>query len=115
MRSRSERIVPVVTLCYTRNDFTDVEYSYTRRVNAAINQWDVPSVNLLGAVDDGTGKWVNGFWWDSLHPNAAGHAELATTFVPVAVRCAGAGSRCRGDLRASGSPGSRRRSSHVSS
>jgi lysophospholipase L1-like esterase len=81
-RSRSAKIVPIVTLCYTRNDFTEVEYGYTRRVNAAINQWDVPSVNFLGAVDDGAGKWVNGFWWDSLHPNASGHAELATTFVP---------------------------------
>ena len=51
-------------------------------MNAPHQRWDVPSVNLLGAVDDGTGKWVDGFWWDSLHPNAAGHAELATTFVP---------------------------------
>jgi lysophospholipase L1-like esterase len=81
-RSRAAGMVPIVTLCYTRNDFTEVEYSYTRRVNATINQWDLPSVNLLGAVDDGTGKWVRGFWWDSLHPNAAGHTELATTFVP---------------------------------
>jgi lysophospholipase L1-like esterase len=81
-RSRSQGIAPIVTLCYTRNDYTGVEYEYTRRMNARINEWDVPSVNLLGAVDDGTGKWVNGFWWDSLHPNAAGHAELATTFVP---------------------------------
>jgi hypothetical protein len=63
-------------------DFTAVEYEYTRRMNALINGWDVPSVNLLGAVDDGTGKWARGFWWDSLHPNASGHAELATTFVP---------------------------------
>ena len=81
-RSRAQHIVPIVTLCYTRNDFTDAEYTYTRRMNARINTWDVPSVNLLGAVDDGAGKWVNGFWWDSLHPNGAGHAELATTFVP---------------------------------
>ena len=81
-RSRAAGMVPIVTLCYTRNDFTDVEYPYTRRMNAAINEWDVPSVNLLGAVDDGTGKWVTGFWWDSLHPNASGHTELATTFVP---------------------------------
>jgi lysophospholipase L1-like esterase len=81
-RSRSLGIVPIVTLCYTRNDFTDIEYRYTRRMNARINEWDVPSVNLLGAVDDGTGKWAKGFWWDSLHPNASGHAELATTFVP---------------------------------
>src|SRR4051812_45995484 len=81
-RSREHHIVPVITLCYTRNDFTPVEYEYTRRMNLAINGWDVPSVNFLGAVDDGTGKWATGFWHDSLHPNAAGHDELARTFVP---------------------------------
>src|SRR5499427_2252010 len=82
-RSRQHHIVPIVTLCYTRNDFGSVEYEYTRRMNLAINAWDVPSVNFLGAVDDGTGKWAKGFWHDSLHPNAAGHAELVRTFVPT--------------------------------
>ena len=82
-RSRQHHIVPIVTLCYTRNDFTPIEYEYTRRMNLAINAWDVPSVNFLGAVDDGTGKWAKGFWHDSLHPNAAGHDELARTFVPT--------------------------------
>jgi len=81
-RSRQNGIVPVVTLCYTRNDFTEVEYGYTRRMNLLINTWDVPSVNFLGAVDDGTGKWADGFWNDALHPTAAGHSELTTTFVP---------------------------------
>jgi hypothetical protein len=81
-RSRAQGMVPVVTLCYARNDFTEVEYEYTRRMNARINGWDVPSVNFLGAVDDGTGKWATGFWWDSLHPNGAGHTELVATFVP---------------------------------
>src|SRR5580765_4175225 len=82
-RSREHHIVPIITLCYTRNDFTSVEYEYTRRMNLAINGWDVPSVNFLGAVDDGTGKWAKGFWHDSLHPNAAGHDELLKTFVPT--------------------------------
>jgi lysophospholipase L1-like esterase len=82
-RSREHHIVPIITLCYTRNDFTSVEYEYTRRMNLAINGWDVPSVNFLGAVDDGTGKWAKGFWHDSLHPNAAGHDELLRTFVPT--------------------------------
>lgn len=45
--------------------------------------WDVPSVNFLGAIDDGEGKWAKGFWHDSLHPNAAGHFEMTTTFVPT--------------------------------
>ena len=82
-RSREHHIIPIVTSCYTRNDFTSMEYEYTRRMNLLINAWDVPSVNFLGAVDDGTGKWAKGFWHDSLHPNAAGHAELAMTFVPT--------------------------------
>jgi lysophospholipase L1-like esterase len=82
-RSRQHHIVPIITLCYTRNDFTSIEYEYTRRMNLAINAWDVPSVNFLGAVDDGTGKWATGFWHDSLHPNAAGHDELVRTFVPT--------------------------------
>ena len=82
-RSRDNHIVPIVTSCYTRMDFTDVEYEYTRRMNLLIDSWDVPSVNFLGAVDDGTGKWAKGFWYDSLHPNASGHDELATTFVPT--------------------------------
>ena len=81
-RSRQNNIVPVVTLCYTRNDFTAVEYEYTRRMNLLINTWDVPSVNFLGAVDNGEGKWADGFWNDGLHPNASGHSELLTTFVP---------------------------------
>ncbi len=82
-RSRQNHVVPIITLCYTRNDFTAVEYEYTRRMNLLINSWDVSSVNFLGAVDDGTGKWAKGFWHDALHPNAAGHAELVRTFVPT--------------------------------
>jgi len=81
-RSRENHIIPVITLCYTRNDFTAIEYEYTRRMNLTINSWDVPSVNFLGAVDNGSGNWAKGFWHDSLHPNAAGHAEMTMTFVP---------------------------------
>ncbi len=82
-QSRAHHIVPIVTTCYTRNDFTSVEYEYTRRMNLLINSWDVPSVNFLGAVDDGAGTWAKGFWFDSLHPNPSGHDELTTTFVPT--------------------------------
>ena len=85
-RSRQHGIVPVITLPYTRMDFTEVEYEYTRRMNLLLNSWDVPTVNFLGAVDDGTGKWARGFWFDSLHPNAAGHVEITRTFVPTLVR-----------------------------
>ncbi len=81
-RSRANRIVPIVANCYARADFTEVEYAYTRRMNLLINSWDVPSINFLGAVDDGSGKWVKGFVHDALHPNLAGHNEMVMTIVP---------------------------------
>jgi lysophospholipase L1-like esterase len=81
-RSRENRIVPVVANCYARADFTEAEYAYTRRMNLLIDSWDVPSINFLGAVDDGTGKWAKGFIHDSLHPNLSGHLEMATAIVP---------------------------------
>lgn len=81
-RARAAGITPVVTLAYARSDFSEREYAYTRRMNLLINSWDVPSVNLLGAIDDGEGRWARGFWGDPLHPNAAGHTEMLHAFVP---------------------------------
>ena len=81
-RSRAKGIVPVVALCYTRGDFTDREYEYTRRMNLLISSWDVASVNLLGAIDDGHGRWAPGFVTDDLHPNSAGFIEMTHAFVP---------------------------------
>jgi len=81
-QARADGMVPVVTNSYTRNDYTAVEYDFVRRMNLLLHGWNVPSINLLGAVDDGAGKWVNGYWFDSLHPNDLGHAELFHTVVP---------------------------------
>lgn len=80
--ARSRGLVPVVTNCYTRNDYTLADYSYVRQMNMLIHEWDVPSVNLLGAVDDGTGKWTSNFWSDDLHPNDAGHREFSYSMIP---------------------------------
>jgi len=76
-RARAADITPVVALPYARSDFFEREYGYTRRMNLLINSWDVPSINLLGAIDDGQGRWGRGLWADPLHPNAAGHTEMA--------------------------------------
>lgn len=81
-RARAEGITPVVTLPYARLDFSEREYGYTRRMNLLINSWDVPSVNLLGAIDDGQGHWGRGLWGDPFHPNAAGYEEMMYAFVP---------------------------------
>jgi len=81
-RARDAGITPVVTLPYARSDFSELEYAYTRQMNLLINTWDVPSVNMLGAIDDGQGRWARGFYRDALHPNAAGHTEMFHAFVP---------------------------------
>jgi hypothetical protein len=51
-------------------------------MNLLINSYDLPSANFLGAVDDGKGHWVEGYYSDSGHPNALGHEELFYTIVP---------------------------------
>jgi hypothetical protein len=82
-RARAAGITPVVTLPYARSDFWEREYAFTRRMILLINSWNVPSVNMLGAVDDGQGRWARGLWADPWHPNAAGHTELSHAVVPT--------------------------------
>jgi hypothetical protein len=79
-RARQNAITPVVMLCYTRDLYTPEDYEYVRRANVEQAQWDVPTVNVLGAIDDGSGHWALG--WDDKHPQASGHAEFAYAFVP---------------------------------
>src|SRR4030095_7082182 len=81
-RARQENFVPIVGLVYPRMTYTPVEYEYLRRANLALNAWDVPSINFLGSIDDGTGRYVVGFDFDDRHPNAAGHKEMFHAIVP---------------------------------
>ncbi|QKG51440.1 GDSL-type esterase/lipase family protein [Hymenobacter sp. BRD67] len=81
-QARDQGLVPVVTNNYTRNDYTPTDYAFIKQMNLLLHSWAVPTVNLLGAVDDGTGHWAYGFWDDVLHPNDLGHAELGHALVP---------------------------------
>lgn len=49
-----------------------------------IGLWDVPSINLLGAIDSKTGLWADGYQngTDIYHPNQQGHQEFAYAMVP---------------------------------
>ncbi|NQW77323.1 MAG: Ig-like domain-containing protein, partial [Cytophagales bacterium] len=76
---------PIIANNYSRADYTDTEYGFIKQMNLLIHEWDVPSINLLGAIDDGTGKWPLSpisYQKDGLHPNDAGHEEMFYTLVP---------------------------------
>ncbi|MGI4875449.1 MAG: GDSL-type esterase/lipase family protein [Janthinobacterium lividum] len=83
-KARADGMMPLVTNNYTRNDYTTTEYAFVKQMNLLMHGWNVPSVNMLGAVDDlsGQGRWAPNYWFDALHPNDLGHAELAHTIVP---------------------------------
>ncbi|WP_052184107.1 Ig-like domain-containing protein [Psychroserpens sp. Hel_I_66] len=74
--------VPVIMNNYTRGDYNASDYNFIKQMNLLIGQWDLPSVNLLGAVDNGTGNWATGYEDDYLHPNDAGHTEFFYAMVP---------------------------------
>ncbi|OWP61894.1 hypothetical protein CDA63_17035 [Hymenobacter amundsenii] len=80
--ARADGMVPLVTNNYSRADYAATQYSFVRQMNLLMHGWNVPSVNLLGAVDDGNGRWADGYFFDALHPNDLGHAEMAHTLVP---------------------------------
>lgn len=81
-RARDEGIEPIVMNNYTRNDFNAINYDYIKQMNLLIHSWDVASVNTLGAVDEGTGKWAPGYFADGGHPNDQGHLEFYYAMVP---------------------------------
>ena len=82
-RCRAEGFYPVITLCYPQNQYNSQQYAFVRKMNVLINSWDVPSVNFLGAIDDGNGHWVPGYSADDGHPNSQGHLELYSSIVPT--------------------------------
>ena len=81
---RADGKVPVIMNNYTRTDFTASDYEYIKKMNLLIHEWDLPSVNMLGAIDDGTGKWATGYQnpGDIYHPTTNGHREFYYAMVP---------------------------------
>jgi len=81
-KARNSGFVPIISNSYGRNIFNKTDYGYVKEMNLFIHQLDVPSVNLLGAVDDLQGHWASGYWLDGAHPNDQGHLEMAYSLVP---------------------------------
>jgi lysophospholipase L1-like esterase len=80
--ARDSGYTPVLTNCYTREDFLPVDHDYVKAMNLWIHTLDIPSVNLLGAIDNGRGRWAKGYMHDRHHPNDIGHKELFYAIVP---------------------------------
>lgn len=83
-KARSLGKEAIVMNNYTRGDFVAEDYEYIKKINDEIAFWDVPSVNLLGAIDNGEGKWADGYQNgdDVYHPNTDGHTEFFYAMVP---------------------------------
>lgn len=83
-KARADGKTVAVTGNYARGDFNASDYEWTRKINLDIHQWDVPSVNLLGTVDEGNGHWADGYQngTDTYHPNTDGHREMSYSLVP---------------------------------
>lgn len=83
-KAREDGKYPVMMNNYTRGDFDASDYEYIKQMNLLIHEWDLPSVNLLGAIDNGSGIWANGYQNgdDIYHPNTDGHREFTYAMVP---------------------------------
>ena len=79
---RADGKIPVIVNNYPRGDYDASDYACVKQMNLLIHQWDLPSVNVLGAIDDGTGKWAENYIEDVAHPNLDGHMEFLYAFVP---------------------------------
>jgi len=79
---KADGMVPVVMNNYTRGDFTAEDYAAIKKMNLIIHQWNVTSVNTLGAIDDGAGHWASGYMQDNAHPTTNGHKEFFYAMTP---------------------------------
>jgi lysophospholipase L1-like esterase len=85
--SRAHNILPLLGDGYPRDSYTPKEYALLKKMELKLNVLNVPSVNFLGATDDGHGHWVKNSFinlgaGDGIHPNGAGHYEMFLTIVP---------------------------------
>ena len=79
---RADGKIPVVMNNYTRGDYNASDYSYVKKLNLLIHEWDVPSFNCLGSIDKGNGQWADGYVSDTYHQNTEGHYEFFCSMVP---------------------------------
>ncbi len=81
----------IATNNYPRGDYNATDYAFVKRMNLEMQQWGIPTVNFLGALDNcqGNGQWADGYQAtnssgdaDIYHPTEAGHTQFMRAFVP---------------------------------
>lgn len=82
-RCSKEGYKVAVANCYANQLFTERHYEQTKKMNIEINKFELPSINLLGSLDDGNGRWPEGFNYDDIHPSGGGHREMFFSIVPT--------------------------------
>ncbi|MBF0197359.1 MAG: hypothetical protein HQL32_06595, partial [Planctomycetes bacterium] len=78
---RKHGCIPVVSNCYPHALYNEKSYGYVRSFNAELATWPVASIDLMGAVDNGQGRWQKGQARDAGHPNDIGHTEMSSAVV----------------------------------
>ncbi len=76
----------IATNNYPRGDYNATDYAFVKKMNLEMHEWDIPTINFLGALDNcqGNGQWADGYQNgdDIYHPNETGHTEFMHAFVP---------------------------------
>lgn len=92
---RTRGYYPVLAAVYPHGLYTALKYGYVKRMNLLMATWGVPVINLLGAIDDGNGRWADGTTFvnrsssnstateDPAHPNVVGHEEMFLAIPPT--------------------------------
>ena len=81
-------ITPIITNCYPNNGYNSTHYRYIKQFNSELASWDVASVDFLGVLDDGTGKYYSGIYYnDGIHPNDTGHEAMFRAFPSSIFKC----------------------------
>ena len=67
---------PIIAGCYPNSGYNAQQYGLIKQMNLLTQTWDVSGVNFLGTIDDGHGRWVEGFHANGGHPNNNGSTEM---------------------------------------
>lgn len=61
---------------YPHNAYKTMHYELLQETHDRMDQWDVPVLQWLSAIEDGSGHFREGFYMDAGHPNDAGYQAM---------------------------------------